>query len=79
MSTSGSRYANVPSVIGMQAIVITPTRGKDGAGEVTVEQGGGTEIYLAWSEHPLPKGTPVVIYATRGARNVDVEPLNSGS
>jgi membrane protein implicated in regulation of membrane protease activity len=67
------------SVIGTEAVVTHPTRGADGPGEVTVRQGGGTEVYIAWSEQPLPKGTPVVIYQTRGARTVDVEPLTAGS
>ena len=62
-------------VVGAQAVVTFPTRGADGPGEVTVEQGGGTEVYIAWSAEPLAKGTPVVIYAIRGARDVDVEPI----
>jgi membrane protein implicated in regulation of membrane protease activity len=66
-------------LIGTEAVVTHPTRGADGPGEVTVRQGGGTEVYIAWSENPLPKGTPVVIYQTRGARTVDVEPLTAGS
>jgi hypothetical protein len=62
-------------VIGTQGVVTLATRGQAGPGEVVVEQGGGTEVYIAWSTEPLPKGTQVVIYGTRGARNVDVEPL----
>jgi membrane protein implicated in regulation of membrane protease activity len=64
-------------VIGMEAVVTHPTRGADGPGEITVAQGGGSEVYIAWSQEPLPKGTPVVIYQTRGARTVDVEPLST--
>ncbi len=63
-------------MIGTQAVVTLATRGQAGPGEVVVEQGGGTEVYIAWSSDPLPKGTPVVIFGTRGARNVDVEPLS---
>ena len=57
-------------------MVTLATRGQAGPGEVVVAQGGGTEVYIAWSTEPLPKGTPVVIYGTRGARNVEVEPVN---
>ena len=74
---AGAGCETVLSVIGTEAVVTHPTRGQDGPGEVTVEQGGGTEIYIAWSTDPLSRGTPVVIYATRGARTVDVEPLTS--
>jgi membrane protein implicated in regulation of membrane protease activity len=65
-------------MIGQQAVVTQATRGPGGPGEVTIAQGGGTEVYIAWSTEPLPKGTPVVIYAIRGARTVDVESLTSG-
>jgi hypothetical protein len=63
------------SVIGAEAVVTFPTRGQDGPGEVTVQQGGGTEVYIAYSADPLPMDTPVVIYEIRGPRTVDVEPL----
>jgi hypothetical protein len=63
------------TVVGTEAIVTQATRGAEGPGEITVQQGGGAEVYIAWSEEPLPKGTLVVIYQTRGARTVDVEPL----
>lgn len=33
---------------------------------------GGTEAYLAWSEQPLVKGTPVLVFNSRGERAVDV-------
>jgi hypothetical protein len=48
------------------------TRGTDGPGEVLVKMRGGTEAYLAWSEHPLAKGTTVLVFNSRGARTVDV-------
>jgi hypothetical protein len=50
------------------------TRGESGPGEVRVGIRGGTEIYLAWSEEPLPVGTPVLIIEWRGAQAVDVVP-----
>ena len=33
---------------------------------------GGTEAYLAWSEEPLPRGTAVLVFNSRGGRAVDV-------
>ena len=38
---------------------------------------GGTEAYLAWSEEPLPKGTPVLVFNARGQRTVDVMQFDS--
>jgi hypothetical protein len=52
--------------------VIVATRGTAGPGEVLVQMRGGTEAYLAWSEQPLPKGTKVLVWGSRGQRTVDV-------
>ena len=62
------------SAVGRVGEVVHATRGAAGPGEVKVSIRGGSEIYLAWSEEPLPKGTAVLIVETRGARTVDVVP-----
>lgn len=63
------------SVVGCVGRVIVATRGPAGPGEVLVEIRGGTEAYIAWSETPLPRGTVVAVYETRGERSVDVMEL----
>ncbi|TNC24581.1 NfeD family protein [Amycolatopsis alkalitolerans] len=62
------------SVVGRVGELVHATRGPDGPGEVRVRIRGGTEIYLAWSEEPLPPGTAVLVVGSRGARTVDVVP-----
>ena len=52
--------------------VIVATRGSDGPGEVLVKVRGGTEAYLAWSEEPLARDTPVIVFDSRGDRTIDV-------
>lgn len=61
------------SVIGQVGLVIAPTRGKDGAGEVSIAVGGSREVYLAWSKDPIPKGTQVLVIDECGVRTVTVE------
>jgi hypothetical protein len=58
--------------VGCTGTVIVATRGEQGPGEVLVKMRGGTEAYLAWSERPLPRGTQVLVYNTRGDRALDV-------
>ena len=58
--------------VGCVGVVTLATRGPAGPGEVHIRIRGGTETYRAWSEHPLPRGTTVLITASRGARTVDV-------
>lgn len=58
--------------MGCTGTVIVATRGEQGPGEVLVKMRGGTEAYLAWSERPLPRGTQVLVYNTRGDRALDV-------
>lgn len=58
--------------IGCVGELILPTRGARGPGEVLVSVRGGTETYIAWSEHPLAKGSSVLVIDSRGARAVDV-------
>ena len=60
------------AVVGTVGILVHPTRGKAGPGEVWVRVRGGSEKFLAWSEDPLPKGTTVLIIESRGSRTVDV-------
>jgi membrane-bound ClpP family serine protease len=62
------------SVIGCVGPLIVATRGPAGVGEVLVTVRGGKEAYLAWSAHPLAKGTTVLVVDVRGPRTVVVEP-----
>jgi len=50
------------------------TRGARGPGEVLLRVSGGTEAYIAWSEHALPRGTQVLAVTRRGPREVEVVP-----
>ncbi|GAA3223699.1 hypothetical protein GCM10010468_50380 [Actinocorallia longicatena] len=71
------------SVIGCEGVVTIPTRGTGGPGEVLVKIRGGSETYLAWSEHPLPEGTKILVFDSRGGRTVDVmqwsDPLDANT
>ncbi|MER7584156.1 hypothetical protein [Kitasatospora sp. NPDC097691] len=60
------------AVIGCPGVLVIGTRGAAGPGEVLVKIRGGSESFLAWSEEPLPKGTPVLVIESRGTRQVDV-------
>ena len=60
--------------IGSRGTLTIATRGKDGPGEVQVNDG---EAFIAYSEEPIPRGTTVVIYDTHGGRRVNVEPLTT--
>jgi hypothetical protein len=53
-------------------VLVLPTRGADGPGEVLVRVRGGSETYLAWSDRPLARNATVLIIDSRGARAVDV-------
>ncbi|BBA90704.1 MULTISPECIES: hypothetical protein [Mycobacterium] len=64
------------SVIGCVGTLVVATRGKHGAGEVLLTVRGSKEAFLARSDHPLPKGTTVLVVGVRGARTVLVEPWN---
>ena len=57
--------------------VVIATRGVDGPGEVLVKVRGGTEAYVAWSEEPLDRDTPVIVFNSRGERTVDVMQFDS--
>jgi hypothetical protein len=60
------------SAIGRIGLIVIATRGEAGPGEVRVRIRGGSEMFLAWSPSPLPKGTTVLIMDYRGPRTVDV-------
>lgn len=60
------------AVIGCPGTLVIGTRGAAGPGEVLVRVRGGSETFLAWSQEPLPKGTPVLVIESRGTRQVDV-------
>lgn len=60
------------SVVGKTGYIVTATRGRDGAGEVSLPLFG---KFLAWSKDPVPQGTQVLIIAERDTRALEVEPL----
>ena len=62
------------SAIGCVGKLTVATRGERGAGEVLVTVRGSKEVFLAWSDDPLPKGARVLVVEVRGARTVVVEP-----
>ena len=61
-----------PAAIGRVGVLTIATRGSNGPGEVLIKIRGGSESFLAWSDHPLPKGVAVLIVEARGARAVTV-------
>jgi membrane protein implicated in regulation of membrane protease activity len=61
-----------PSAVGRIGLLTHATRGPHGAGEVRISIRGGSEIFLAWSDDPLPKGTTVLVVGSRGGRALDV-------
>ncbi|MDR3662656.1 MAG: hypothetical protein P4L86_20135 [Mycobacterium sp.] len=65
------------SVIGCVGPLVVATRGIEGAGEVLLNVRGSKELYLAWSEGPLSRGTQVLVIDTRGPRSVVVEAWSS--
>jgi hypothetical protein len=62
------------ALIGQIGVLTMGTRGRAGPGEVQVSIRGGTEVFIAWSPEPLPRGTSVLVIETRGHRAVDVSP-----
>lgn len=62
------------SPIGLAGRIITATRGEGGPGEVEIQIRGGTEIFIARSDEPLPVGAAVIVLATLGPRTVVVFP-----
>jgi hypothetical protein len=78
-TTPGSPRMSSPheSIIGSTGTLTVATRGASGPGEVVIRFRGGTEAYIAWSEHPIELGTTVVVFNERGGRQVDVEKLSA--
>jgi hypothetical protein len=60
------------SAVGRVGVLVAATRGANGPGEVLVSIRGGSEVFLAWSETPLPRGATVLVIESRGARALDV-------
>ncbi len=60
------------AVIGCLGVLVIPTRGSAGPGEVLVRVRGGTETFLAWSAEPLPQGAEVLVTEYCGGRQVTV-------
>jgi hypothetical protein len=62
------------SPIGLAGRIVTATRGADGPGEVELRIRGGTEIFIARSAEPLPRGQAVIVASTLGPRTLVVLP-----
>lgn len=62
------------SPIGLAGRLVAATRGADGPGEVELRIRGGTEVFLARSAEPLPRGQAVIVVSTLGPRTVIVAP-----
>lgn len=62
------------SPIGLAGRIVTATRGGAGPGEVLLRIRGGTEVFIAQSKEPLPRGQAVIVLATLGPRTVVVSP-----
>jgi hypothetical protein len=62
------------SPIGFAGRIVTATRGQHGPGEVELRIRGGTEVFIARSNDPLPVGAAVIVFATLGARTLVVFP-----
>jgi membrane protein implicated in regulation of membrane protease activity len=65
------------AIVGMTGVVIVPTRGAAGPGEVLVRSGGGSQTFLARSDEPIGKGTTVLVVEDLGARTVVVIPFSA--
>jgi hypothetical protein len=62
------------SPIGLAGRIVTATRGGQGAGEVELHIRGGTEVFIARSNDPLPVGAAVIVFAALGPRTLVVFP-----
>jgi hypothetical protein len=58
------------SPIGLVGRITVATRGADGPGEAEFRIRGGTEVFIAQSKDPLPKGSAVLCIDTPAPRTV---------
>jgi len=72
---AGSGYGGEPldhAVVGRRGTVTLPIPGGVSPGEVRVEVRGTVEMFIAYCDVAMPMGTPVLVYRSRGHRDVDV-------
>ncbi|MET9494642.1 hypothetical protein [Streptomyces sp. NPDC006552] len=60
------------AVVGCTGELVVGTRGAAGPGEVLVRVRGGTETFIAYSDHPLARGATVLVVDSLGHRQVSV-------
>lgn len=66
-----------PGAAGRIGTVVHRVRGGNAPGEVRVVHDGIAHDYLAYCPQELPVGQQVLVINVRGARQIDVEPLNT--
>ena len=59
-------------MIGRQGTVTIAIDGGPAAGEVSVQVRGVFELFIAYADGPLGVGQTILVYNSRGARDVDV-------
>jgi membrane protein implicated in regulation of membrane protease activity len=62
------------AVVGARGTVVVPIPGGSSPGEVRVDVRGSHELLIAYAEEPLEVGRAVLVYNSRGRRDVDVMP-----
>jgi membrane protein implicated in regulation of membrane protease activity len=62
------------AVVGRPGTVTHPIAGGSNPGEVRVDVRGTTELFIAYADTALPVGAAVLVYRSRGHRDVDVMP-----
>lgn len=62
------------SPVGLQGVMVIPSRGKEGPGEVEIQIRGGSELFIARSTQPIGKGVSVLCVQSLGPRTVFVAP-----
>jgi hypothetical protein len=60
------------AVVGCRGTVTYPILGGAFPGEVRVDVRGTAELFIAFADVPLPLGAAILVYASRGHRDVDV-------
>jgi hypothetical protein len=61
-------------VVGRSGTVTIGIGGGESPGEVRVQVRGTFELFIAYADEPLPRGRAVLVYRSRGHRDVDVMP-----